>query len=63
MVITFNAECLGFSLFHVGNIGEEIHIPYQQAEDDELVDKVLRLKIGAIISANQASVTANHDIP
>lgn len=53
----------GAAYFTSANVGEEIHIPYQQAEDDELVDKVLRLKIGTIISSNQASVTANHDIP
>lgn len=59
----FTLTISGSAYFSASNVGDEIHFPYSETEDDEVVDKTIRLTVLEYVSGNQVTVQANRDIP
>ncbi|HHK8874966.1 TPA: hypothetical protein ACQZB3_000546 [Escherichia coli] len=59
----FTVSVSGSSYFSASNVGDEIHFPYSEEEDGEVIDKAIRLTIIEVISGNQVTAQASRDIP
>lgn len=59
----FRLNVFGDAYFSASNIGDEVHFPYTEVEDDVLTEKTLRLRIIEYINGNEVTVQGNRDIP
>ncbi|EFM18634.1 hypothetical protein [Pantoea sp. aB] len=59
----FTLAITGDSFFSSANIGDEVHLPYVEKEDDVDVSKVLRMKIIDVLNGNAVTVQANRTVP
>ncbi|AWP32040.1 hypothetical protein B9D02_05365 [Pantoea vagans] len=59
----FTVSVSGAAYFSASNVDDEIHFPYTEEEDGEVIDKSIRLSIIEVISGNQVTAQASRDIP
>lgn len=59
----FTLNVSGAAYFSESSAGDEIHFPYSEAEDGEVISKTLRMTILEFVSGNQVIAQASRDIP
>ncbi|MFW0699023.1 hypothetical protein [Pantoea sp. R13S299] len=59
----FTVSVSGGAYFSASNVGDEIHFPYAETEDGEVIDKSIRMTILEVSSANQIVAQASRNIP
>ncbi|MDQ0628072.1 hypothetical protein QFZ44_000648 [Pantoea agglomerans] len=59
----FTVSVSGSTYFTASNVGDEIHFPYSESEDGEVIDKTIRLTIIEFNNGNQITAQASRDIP
>lgn len=59
----FTVSVSGGAYFSASNIGDEIHFPYAETEDGEVIDKSIRMTILEVSSGNQIVAQASRNIP
>lgn len=59
----FTLNVSGAAYFSGSSAGDEIHFPYSEAEDGEVISKTLRMTILEYVSGNQVIAQASRDIP
>jgi len=59
----FTVSLSGPSYFSASSVGDDIHFPYNETEDGEVISKTIRMSILEYVSGNQVIAQASRDIP